>query len=223
MVYFAAIKVAEPYRRAGIARAMVTKVLEQIRTIAKKARRQLLAAVEPGTMYSELPVNLAQHRYRRPWTAGEQQFWLSMGFQKFNKPYKLPAAQMDGPDTSNWHFWSGNFDLPKTRVICLQGPRKLLIRSTPPKISVSSSGQRPDSRASPGGKSKVMLDMSSKQSPGVPEESEIRDDNVEMAQEDGVTIDVAQKDDDDDDDWMPGEEEEDTDEWMHGMYDQPQT
>lgn len=148
-----------------------------------------------------------------------------MGFQKFNKPYKVPAVMMSGPDTSNWYFWSGHFDLPKARGICLQGPRKLFIRSPPPKSSVPSSGQRPDSRASSGGKSKVMLDMSSKQSPGVPEESEIRDDTINVAQEDGDVIVVAQEDGDvinvaqeeeeeDDDDWMPGESEDDTDEWM---------
>lgn len=150
----------------------------------------------------------------------EEQFWLSMGFQKFNKPYRVPAAMMSGPDTSNWHFWSGQFDLPKARVICLKGPRKLFIRSPTPDDSVPSSGQRPDDRASPGGESKVMLDTSPKQGPGVPEESEIRNDTIVVAQEDGDVINVAQEEDDDDD-WML-EEYDDTDEWMQGVYDQPQ-
>lgn len=47
---FTSIRVEKPYRRRGIARAMVRKALERTRSLAAAERpgRRLLAAVEPG-------------------------------------------------------------------------------------------------------------------------------------------------------------------------------
>lgn len=45
---FTVIDVEEPYQRRGVARAMVRKTLERVRSLAAAERRLLLAAVEPG-------------------------------------------------------------------------------------------------------------------------------------------------------------------------------
>lgn len=138
VVLFTDITVAKVYRGRGIDRAMVRMVLSRTLSLARSARRPLLAAVEPGCVqFNRLSISdprKFEERYgpmRNQWPvvqgikAKQEKFWLEMGFQKFEKP-------VFNRDLSNFFFWSGLFDLPESKDIDLTEPGKQLASSTAP-------------------------------------------------------------------------------------------
>lgn len=119
VILFTDIDVMKAYRGHGLDRHMVRTALEQTRLQAQKARRPLLAAVQPGCVQlmrfhardpKRFKAKYGSMRERWPELqrieARQERFWLDMGFQRFRKnPYKL--------DLSNFFFWSGASDLPE--------------------------------------------------------------------------------------------------------------
>lgn len=125
LLLFTDITVAPSFRGRNIDRVMVRKALAKVVSLARDARRPVLAAVEPGCVQfqrfyiSDRAKFLEWYGpFQRHWPAvqrikaRQEKFWSEMGFQKFEKP-------RCNRDLSNFFFWSGLFELPERKDIDL--------------------------------------------------------------------------------------------------------